>query len=85
MVEHPEGDVVGRMQGEEETEAVKETDQISVGTGEGSGAGEDHTGAFHHARAKELMPTRLMPDLPIYITTNSCLCVMQLVWFVCDS
>lgn len=49
--EHPEGDVAGQIQGGAETEAVKETDQISAGTGEGSGAGEGHIGAFHLARA----------------------------------
>lgn len=52
VVEPPEGDVVGQMQEEVETEAVKETDQISVGTGEGSGAGEGHIEAFHLAKAK---------------------------------
>lgn len=37
---------------EVETEAEKETDQISVGTEEGSGAEEDHIGGFHLARAQ---------------------------------
>lgn len=40
------------MQEEVETEAVKETDQISVGTGEGSGVGEGHIGDFHLAKEK---------------------------------
>lgn len=50
VVEPPEGDVVGRMQEEVETEDVKETDQISVGTGVGSGAGEDHIEVFRLAK-----------------------------------
>lgn len=40
------------MQEEEETEAVKETDQISAGTGEASGVEEVHIGVFNLARAK---------------------------------
>lgn len=47
-------DAVDQTQEEAETEAVKETDQISVGTGEGSGEEEGHIGAFHLARAKSL-------------------------------
>lgn len=43
---------VGQMQAEVETEAVKETDQISAGKGEGSGAGEGHTEVFPPGRAK---------------------------------
>lgn len=45
------------MQEEAETEAVKETGQISVGTGEVSEAGEDRIGGFH--LAKGLKATRL--------------------------
>ena len=52
VAEPPEGAVVGRMQEEEETEAVKETDQISAGTGEASGVEEVHIGVFNLARAK---------------------------------
>lgn len=50
MAEHPGGGVVDQIQEEAETEAVIETVH-SVGTGEGSGAEEDHIGAFHLARA----------------------------------
>ena len=50
--EQLEGDVVGQIQEEAETGAVKETGQISVETGEGSGVGEGHIGAFLLARAK---------------------------------
>lgn len=37
---------------EGETEVEKETDQISVETGEGSGVGEGHIEAFHLGRVK---------------------------------
>ncbi|KAF3852073.1 hypothetical protein F7725_005428 [Dissostichus mawsoni] len=49
--EQLEGDVVGQIQEEAETGAVKETGQISEETGEGSGVGEGHIGAFLLARA----------------------------------
>lgn len=49
------------MQEEVETEAVKETGQISVGTGEVSEAGEDHIGGFH--LAKDFRATRLLGSL----------------------
>lgn len=56
-VELLEGEEGVRMQEEAETEAVKETGQISVGTGEVSEAGEDHIGDFH--LAKDFRATRL--------------------------
>lgn len=52
MAERPEGAVGGQMQEEAGTEVVRGTGQISVGTGEASGAEEGHIGAFHLARAK---------------------------------
>lgn len=55
------------MQEEVETEAVKETDQIFVGTGEVSEAGEDHIGVFH--LAKDFRATRLRGST---IQFNSC-------------
>lgn len=45
------------MQVEAEIEDVKETGQISVGTGEGSEAGEDHIGVF--LLAEDVRATRL--------------------------
>lgn len=50
VVEPPEGDAVGQMQEEVETEAVKETDRISGGTEEDSGAGEVRIVGFHLAK-----------------------------------
>lgn len=50
VVEPPEGVVGGQMQEEVGTEAVKETDRISVGTEEDSGAGEVRIGGFHLAK-----------------------------------
>lgn len=51
MAEPPEGVAAVQMQEEVETEVAKETDQISVGTGEGSEAGEGHIAAFHLVKA----------------------------------
>lgn len=56
-MEHLEGEEGAQMQEEVETEAVRETDQIFVGTGEVSEEEEDHIGDFH--LAKDFRITRL--------------------------
>lgn len=56
-VELLEGGEGAPTQEEAETEAVKESGQISVGTGEVSEAGEDHIGGFH--LAEDFRATRL--------------------------
>lgn len=72
-VEHLEGEEGAQMQEEVETEDVRETDQIFVGTGEVSEEEEDHIGVFH--LAKNLSASRLSGS---DVSTS---CTNQNLWF----
>lgn len=67
-MERPEGDAVGQTQEEAETEAVKETDQISAGTEEGSGVGEGHTGVSPLAKTKRSRHVQNTHICVLYVT-----------------